>query len=181
MGFRLATDKLFLVPAPKWRLFCRSFAPSGNFGHKVFGLEWTEREVPGDPDIDASSCGHPERAYRPKSNSIRRPYASEKHLGKRRDDMAPQADSRPKQIRNLVCSIATCAHQRITAEFAHNPDPAVRVVHSLAADAVGVERLRSWNAIDPWIGVIPDIVIATEQLDFGRFYLLSFRAGPKGE
>ena len=59
------------------------------FGHEVFGLQWTDREVSGDSEIDSSSCGHSERAHGPKSDSIRCPYASEKHLSEWRDDVPP--------------------------------------------------------------------------------------------
>jgi len=59
------------------------------FGHKVFGLQGTDREVSGDPEIDTSSCGQSERTHGPKSDSIRSPYASEKDLGEWRDDVAP--------------------------------------------------------------------------------------------
>src|SRR6516164_6316008 len=63
------------------------------FGHEVFGLHRTDREEPGYPEIDASSCGHPKGGHRAKNNSIRRPYASEKRLCEGRDDVVPQADS----------------------------------------------------------------------------------------
>jgi hypothetical protein len=59
------------------------------FGHEVFGLQWTNREVSGDPEIDTCSRGHSKRAHRPKGDSIRRPYTSEKHLGEWRDDVPP--------------------------------------------------------------------------------------------
>src|SRR5215831_299427 len=52
---------------------------------------------------------------------------------------------------------------------------------SLTRDAVGAERFRRRDAVDPRIGVITDIVITTVQLDFGRFDLLCFRAGMEAE
>src|SRR5215467_5080812 len=68
----------------------------GKFGHEVFGLQWTDREVSEGPEIDASSYRHPERGYRSKSNSICRPYAPQKHLGECRDDVPPQTDFGPQ-------------------------------------------------------------------------------------
>lgn len=100
-GKRITTDKLFFAQKQNdssaiAEIVLPVIRAVRKFGHKVFGLRWTDREVLGDQDIDASSRGHPERAYRAKSNSVRSPYPSEKQLGEERDDMAPQAASRPR-------------------------------------------------------------------------------------
>ena len=139
-----------------------------DFCQEVLSLNWTNREVLGDTDVNSPTGSHgemvlPSRLHNPRAGHD----ASEKNLNEGRNLAVAEVCPGAEEIRDRRSLIGRIRGPN-SADVSENAEPVVHVVDQLATAAISIQRLRRRLAAGIGVYIEAHVVVTTIEFEFRR-------------